>query len=728
MIAQLGDRYDILELLGEGGMGAVYRARDRELDEIVALKLIRADLAADPEIVERFRREVKLARRVTHANVARTFELGFADGHVFCTMELIEGESLTERLAAEKRLKPGEAVAIACAVCDALTAAHAADVIHRDIKPDNILLASDGRVVLADFGVASVHTGARGELSGTPAYMAPEQAAGEPPTPAADIYAVGLVLCEMISGRRAFQGTATQMLDDKLAFERIVPGPNEVEPELADVIGRATARERGQRIGSAAELRRALEPWARRGRVETAPPTESHARDQLATIVVLAPRGGDKLYLADAVYEQLVASLSREPRLRVLSRADAIEPGAVTLRLQSTESSLIARAERDARALVVVEVPLAIDQVEQATDAIHRAVCRLGAPPQRPLDARELEAIDLMLQARHNMRRDIRLAHLAIEQAQRAYELLPGHPRVLATLAIITVRRAFFDIDASDDEMVHAAQYARRAIATAPELVDSHLALGHVEFNAGYPIAAAGHYRKAIARSPHSAEAHEYLGRILLEAGYLDQALARLDEAIAINPSRRGLAWEIARAHALEGRWDEHNRLVREMGEVLINRPFAMARMAVWQRLPNLGEVLDADLLELSRSFAPGFMEHLRDVYMRKPWPESRDKLLAVAHRRWPNKRRRTWVAQIVAEAAGWVGDVEAAADLIAFATADGLFDLHWLEKCPVLDGVRASARYAQLRGPIKRRADAILDAMYGDHDLGTSDTAFATS
>ncbi|HWU86421.1 MAG TPA: serine/threonine-protein kinase, partial [Kofleriaceae bacterium] len=204
----LAGRYDLIELLGAGGMGEVYRARDRELDELIALKVIRADLASAPDIVARFRHEVKLARRVTHANVARTFELGQADGVMFCTMQLIDGEPLVRRLARERRLAVPEAVAIACALCEALIAAHAADVIHRDIKPANVLIASDGRAVLADFGIAAVRIADDADMSGTPAYMAPEQARGEPPTPAADVYAVGALLYEMVTGRRAFDGSA----------------------------------------------------------------------------------------------------------------------------------------------------------------------------------------------------------------------------------------------------------------------------------------------------------------------------------------------------------------------------------------------------------------------------------------------------------------------------------------------------------------------------------------
>src|SRR5205823_174478 len=146
-------RYDVLGLIGMGGMGAVYRARDRELDEIVALKVIRDELAADPAVLERFRSEVKLARRVTHGNVARTFELGNADGVMFCTMEFIAGEPLTKRLQRDRVLPVGDAIAIACAVLDGLAAAHEANIVHRDIKPDNVLLERGGRVVVADFGV-----------------------------------------------------------------------------------------------------------------------------------------------------------------------------------------------------------------------------------------------------------------------------------------------------------------------------------------------------------------------------------------------------------------------------------------------------------------------------------------------------------------------------------------------------------------------------------------------
>jgi serine/threonine-protein kinase len=178
--ALVAGRYEIQGLLGSGAMGTVYRARDRELDETVALKVLRKDLAAAQGMLERFRREVKLARRVTHRNVARTFDIGEHAGERFLTMEFIEGEMLGARVARLGRLDVGAACAIAADVCAGLSAAHAAGVLHRDLKPENVIVAKDGRSVITDFGIAralaeveAARTG--GGLVGTPAYMSPSK-------------------------------------------------------------------------------------------------------------------------------------------------------------------------------------------------------------------------------------------------------------------------------------------------------------------------------------------------------------------------------------------------------------------------------------------------------------------------------------------------------------------------------------------------------------------------
>jgi len=150
----LGGRYEILELLGQGGMGAVYKARDREVDRLVALKVIRPELAGDPDVLPRFKQELILARQVTHKNVIRIFDLGEAEGAKFISMEYIDGRDLKNIRAERGKLQPEEAAEIIEQVCRALDAAHAEGVIHRDLKPQNIMVDKHGRVVVMDFGIA----------------------------------------------------------------------------------------------------------------------------------------------------------------------------------------------------------------------------------------------------------------------------------------------------------------------------------------------------------------------------------------------------------------------------------------------------------------------------------------------------------------------------------------------------------------------------------------------
>ena len=199
-------------------MGCVYRAADRELGETIALKVLHRDLVGSEEMVERFRQEVRLARRVTHRNVARTFDIGEHEGEKFLTMELVDGEALSAILARERRLSSKRIVEIATAICEGLSAAHEAGVVHRDLKPDNVLVAKDGRVVITDFGIARAFepgsaTKTQGLPVGTPAYMAPEQAAADPHVDhRADIYAVGALAYEMLCGRPPFTAPTPQAL------------------------------------------------------------------------------------------------------------------------------------------------------------------------------------------------------------------------------------------------------------------------------------------------------------------------------------------------------------------------------------------------------------------------------------------------------------------------------------------------------------------------------------
>src|SRR5580693_2974832 len=202
----VASRYRIIALLGKGGMGEVYRADDLTLGQAVALKFLPDGAPRDEGLVERFRNEVRMARRVSHPNVCRVYDVGEVDGQTFFTMEYVDGEDLASLLRRIGRLPPDKALDIARHLCAGLAAAHAKGVLHRDLKPANIMLDGRGQVVITDFGLAGVADDIRGQevRSGTPAYMAPEQLAGKEVSTRSDIYALGLVLYEVFTGKRAF--------------------------------------------------------------------------------------------------------------------------------------------------------------------------------------------------------------------------------------------------------------------------------------------------------------------------------------------------------------------------------------------------------------------------------------------------------------------------------------------------------------------------------------------
>ena len=235
----LADRYELRALLGEGGMGAVFRAHDRELDEDVALKILHAEIASDASALTRFRREVKLARRVTHRNVARTFDLGMHDKTRFLTMELIVGESLGARM--QRQIHLPELLRIAAEIARAPVRRTSWASCTAILKPDNVMLSDDERVVLTDFGIARVvERGAAdvmrtGMVVGTPAYMAPEQLENLTIDGRTDVYALGTILFELSAGRLPFSGDSAI----SLAAQRITtdaPDLRSVAPHVPEAL------------------------------------------------------------------------------------------------------------------------------------------------------------------------------------------------------------------------------------------------------------------------------------------------------------------------------------------------------------------------------------------------------------------------------------------------------------------------------------------------------------
>jgi eukaryotic-like serine/threonine-protein kinase len=274
----LAGRYEVIRPLGHGAMAVVDLAHDVELDRPVALKRLAENLSRDEELRLRFLREARLAARLSHPNVVRVYDVGDEGGRPFIAMEYVEGETLAELVARRGRLPAAEAAALGVQACAGLAAAHAAGLVHRDVKPQNLLLGRDGVLKLGDFGIALGVEGTRltvaGTVLGTAGYLAPEQARGEQVTAAADLYALGAVLCELLTGEPpSTSGSLAELgrADASRASKLLARAPG-VPGSLAAAVTECLADQPEDRPASAAALARRLVPAASEADTLALPP------------------------------------------------------------------------------------------------------------------------------------------------------------------------------------------------------------------------------------------------------------------------------------------------------------------------------------------------------------------------------------------------------------------------------------------------------------------------
>ena len=747
-VEALGGRYVIMSLLGSGGMGCVYLARDRELDELVALKMLRRELVASSEMLARFRLEVKLARRVTHRNVARTFDIGDHRDEKFLTMEYVEGESLTSRLARGGALPPAEVQRIGGQLCDGLGAAHAAGVIHRDLMPDNVLLGRDGRVVITDFGIArtSLTAGATQGLIGTPAYMAPEQVEAKGQLDhRADLYALGELLYEMATGVRVWPGESPYAV----AAARLIEAPKDprtLVPALpagfAELVLRCLSRAPDGRPASAAEVASELSA------LDDAPPAAqcpilapAPCRSRMVVAVLPFRNGGspDDEYIADGLTEDLIDALSMTDGLSVCARGmvmplkgrdrDPRELGrelgvnaVVECTVRKTGDSIRVSARVasvvDGLQLWAKRFDRPASDVLVVSDELARAIAAaltvtLKAPGREaPTDP---VAVDLYLRARQELRgfwqENVARAIPLLEDAMRR---APNDPAILSAYASAQARAVFFDLP---DAASLGREAALRAIALAPNLGEPWIAKATLEYREDDAPAALRSLRAALARAPGSAPAHEVAGRILLETGLVDEALRLLQRSLVLDPTASGARWEIARAHALLGSWDAYDKVMAPLDVSPSGiGAWRSARTDAWRRLAT-DEPLEVnlDLTGLDpRTLAP----IQRAMVRHRSLPDThRAFVRALASAAEPGTRRRALFFQVFAEVTAFVGDKDAAMDGVQEAVRAGLCDVAWMDLCPSLADVRALPAFVDAREIVMSRAALTIAAWRAPFD-----------
>jgi serine/threonine protein kinase len=337
----IAGRYEILEPLGRGGMGEVYKVRDTKLDEEIALKLLRPDIASDKSMIERFRNELKLARKITHKNVCRMHDFHEEEDIPFITMEYVEGDNLKNCIQNNGKLSIEEALNITKQVITGLMEAHELGVVHRDLKPQNIMIDKKGHAKIMDFGIArSVEAPGvttTGMIIGTPDYISPEQAEGEEADQRSDIYSLGAILYEMVTGRVPFKGDTAISVAIKHKTQLPVD-PRKLNPEVSEDLSRliliCMEKKRERRYQSAEELLSDLVkiekgiPAAVKAIPTKEPAREMRGKMKWRNSIAVLPfvdlsAQRDQEYFCDGMVEELINSLSRIKDLRVVARTSA---------------------------------------------------------------------------------------------------------------------------------------------------------------------------------------------------------------------------------------------------------------------------------------------------------------------------------------------------------------------------------------------------------------------
>lgn len=584
-------KYRIAERLASGGMGEVYVAEDLTLGRKVAIKVLRPEVAASPERRERLQREARAVAALNHPNIVTLYSVEDVDGVLFLTMELVQGPTMRELLR-DAPLPLPRTLALAGQICEGLAAAHAAAVLHRDLKPDNLIVTADGRVKILDFGLAKLlgppsgnypqadALSTPGMTMGTAGYMAPEQALGKPVDERADVFALGVILYQMATGQAPFEALSVAAVFDHL-LNRPPASPARLNPglpaALVAIIQKALEKDPRNRYRSARDV---LEDLRGVGSSGVAPPpsvvsasvahataadVKAGASIAVLPFVDLSPEK-DQEYFCHGVAEELIHSLARVPGLRVISRtsafafqglsADVTEIGRrlrvatalegsvrksgnrvrIAARLVSTEDGAQLWSERFDRDLADV---FAIED-EIAETIVKELANELGSLSVPRAAPRDTGAHDAYLRGVYALNKWTEpWVRRAIESFQEAIALDPEFAATYAALAECHVwLYSGVGLVPAGDAIPQARSAVAKALALDPYLAQAHRVLGMIAMNHDWDRRAAEEeLGRATELSPGSAEAHLWNAwrLALLEARYQD-ALGELHRAERLGP------------------------------------------------------------------------------------------------------------------------------------------------------------------------------------------------
>ena len=739
MIGRTLSHYQILESLGAGGMGEVFRARDTHLDRDVAVKVLLRGSLDDPTSRERFRREAHALSRLSHPGVATVFDFDTQDDVDFLVLEFVPGGTLEARLR-DGRLELDEAIRLGTLIGDALEDAHARGILHRDLKPGNVMLTASGAPKVLDFGLASLlHPGhtqpqltVEGAVFGSLPYMSPEQVRGEADDPRTDVWALGVVLFEMLAGRRPFdQRRPEALMHDILhgtapALRALRP---DVPPALDRLVASCLARAAGQRpvsAGAVARELRAIRDAMRAGEGAGADPEAGVIRSLAVLPFDNVSRDPAQEYFADGMHEALISDLARLKALRVISRrsvmkykggqhslpdiagelnVDAILEGSallvgnrvrVSVQLISARTDETIWADRYDGDLVDV-----LDLQSRVAETVAKEIALQVSPPEATRLAKRqavhAEAHLEYLKGTHAARETSPQAvELSIRHFKRAIELDPAYAPAWAGIADAHATRASRGMAPPAQASEESRVAAEKALALDPTLAEAHAMLANARMRIGDMAGAIPMLQRAIEMNPGLADVHVLLGRAYYCLERHAEAQQAMLTAVSIDPLSMIIHTSVGDAYYYAREYEKSVEYYRKA--VALDARFDGAHTDLARSLEALGQFEESRAqYEEGKRLAGGVagpsfgLAHLEASMGHEA--EARRMLAELTAAR----SSRVVSAWGIAALHACLGDVDEAFHWLDVAVEEGATGLIFLRVHPRIDRIRSDPRHAAL-------------------------------
>jgi eukaryotic-like serine/threonine-protein kinase len=758
--------YQISTLIGSGGMGEVYLAEDTRLGRKVALKILPSFFTRDDERLRRFQQEARAVSALNHPNILTIYEIGQSDSRHFIATEFIEGETLRQRMTT-RQMKIGEVLDVATQVASALSAAHQTGIAHRDIKPENIMLRQDGLVKVVDFGLAKlteqksgdfeaatlVNT-TQGTVMGTAHYMSPEQARGLKVDARSDIFSLGVVLYEMLTGRVPFTGqTMTDVLASILMLEpaSLNQSAPETPDELQRIVHNSLRKNKEERYQAIKDmlidlktLKQELEFETRRGRYDSSgrPPLapnawpakrytgsgdRSQALESLAVLPFINASDDAKLdYVSDGITESIINNLSQLPRLRVFARStmfrykdQATEPQTIGRELGASAVLMGRVLQRGDRLVVSVELVDTTDETQlwgehynrkladvfELQDEIAREITeklRLKLSPEEKgrLNKRHtenVEAYQAYLKGRYFWnKRTTESLDKGVEYFKQAIDLDPTYASAYAGLSdsytLLVVRESL----PPNEGFAKGKAAAAMALRIDNTLSEAHASLGHAMLHNWEWEAAEKELKRAIEQNPGYPSAHHWYSEHLTAMGRFNESIVELKLAAELDPLSIIINADLGRAFYYAREYDQ---VMKQEGRTLeMDSNFWLSHINLGKSYTQKGMHAEAiNELRKARELSAGNTEALSFLGFAYVAAGERDEALKVLDELNVQAKRRHVPPYHFAILHAGLGEKNEAFDWLERAFEKHAVDLFTLRVEPMFDGLRSDPRFQDL-------------------------------